>query len=80
MADLETLDGFVGKYVSVTSPDGEYFFDGWCDEVGPVQDVNGEPARRLCVDYGYGLMVTRDARVEETSPPPGDPGPANGSR
>lgn len=68
MADLKTLDQFLGKYVSITDPDGEGM-SGWLDRIEDIRFHKGRYGRQIMVDWGYGWFVTQSTKVEEIEPP-----------
>ena len=68
MADLESLDAFFGKYVSITEPDGEGIA-GYIEQMADISFHKGQFGRQIVVDYGMEWFVTQSTKVEVVDPP-----------
>lgn len=68
MADLKALDQFLGKYVSITEPNGDGLA-GWIERMDDIMFKGGRYGRQIVVDYGYGWFITQSMKVEEVEPP-----------
>ena len=63
MADFNDLDQFLGRYVSMTNPDGESAA-GFLVKIHDEVDYIPEPVRSVMLDWGQGFRVGEDTEVD----------------